>query len=84
MVVGEWAEVMIIWNQFFGGVLTLPHVMHGEGNGTPLQDSCLESPMDRGAWWAAVQGVVNSRTWLSDLTFTFHLHALEKEMTEAT
>ena len=48
--------------------------------GTPLQYSCLENPMDGGAWWAAVHGVVNSRTRLSDFTFTFHLHALEKEM----
>ena len=52
----------------------------GEGNGTPLQYSCLENPMDRGAWWAAVHGVAKSRTRLSDFTFTFHLHALEKEM----
>ena len=52
----------------------------GEGNGTPLQDSCLENPMDRGAWYAAVQGVTTSRTRLSDFTFTFHFHALEKEM----
>ena len=51
----------------------------GEGNGTPLQ-SCLENPMDGGAWWAAVHGVAKSRTWLSDFTFTFHFHALEKEM----
>ena len=36
--------------------------------------------MDRGAWWAAVHGVARSRTWLSDFTFTFHFHALEKEM----
>src|SRR5574341_1415446 len=50
-----------------------------EGNGTPLQYSCLESPMDRGAWWAAVHGVTKSRTRLSDFTFTFHFHALEKE-----
>ena len=42
----------------------------GEGNGTPLQYSCLENPMDRGAWWAAVQGVTKSRTRLSDFTFT--------------
>ena len=54
--------------------------MIGEGNGTPLQYSCLENPMDRGAWWAAVHGVAKSRTWLSDFTFTFHFHALEKEM----
>ena len=53
---------------------------YGEGNGTPLQYSCLENPMDRGAWWAAVHGVAKSRTWLSNFTFTFHFHALEKEM----
>ena len=52
----------------------------GEGNGTPLQYSCLENPMNGGAWWAAVHGVTKSRTWLSDFTFTFHSHALEKEM----
>ena len=51
-----------------------------EGNGTPLQYSCLENPMDGGAWWAAVHGVAKSRTQLSDFTFTFHFHALEKEM----
>ena len=49
-------------------------------NGTPLQYSCLENPMGRGAWWAAVHGVPKSRTRLSDFTFTFHVHALEKEM----
>ena len=52
----------------------------GEGNGTPLQYSCLENPVDRGAWWAAVHGVAKSRTRLSDFTLTFHFHALEKEM----
>ena len=52
----------------------------GEGNGTPLQYSCLENPMDRGAWRAAVHGVARSRTRLSDFTFTFSVHALEKEM----
>ena len=52
----------------------------GEGNGTPLQYSCLENPMDGGAWWAAVHGVVKSRTRLRDFTFPFHFHALEKEM----
>ena len=51
-----------------------------EGNGTPLQYSCLENPMDGGAWYAAVHGVAKSRTRLSDFTFTFHFHALEKEM----
>ena len=52
----------------------------GEGNGTPLQYSCLENPTDGGAWWAAVYGVTKSQTRLSDFTFTFHFHALEKEM----
>ena len=51
-----------------------------EGNGTPLQYSCLENPMDGGAWLAAVHGVAKSRIWLSDFTFSFHFHALEKEM----
>ena len=52
----------------------------GQGNGTPLQSSRLENPMDGGAWWAAVHGVTKSRTWLSKFTFTFHSHALEREM----
>ena len=52
----------------------------GEGNGTPLRYSCLENPMDGGAWQAAVHGVAKSQTRLSDFTFTFHFHALEKEM----
>ena len=52
----------------------------GEGNGTPLQYSCLENPMDGGAEKAGVHGVVKSQTQLSDFTFTFHFHALEKEM----
>ena len=52
----------------------------GEGNGTPLQYSCLENPMDGGARWAAVHGIAKSQTRLSDFTFTFHFHALEKEM----
>ena len=51
-----------------------------EGNGTPLQYSCLENPMDGGAWWAAVHGVTEGQTRLSNFTFTFHFHALEKEM----
>ena len=62
------------------------HICHvlvmkdGEGDGTPLRYSCLENPMDGGAWWAAVHGVAESWTRLSDFTFTFHFHALEKEM----
>ena len=52
----------------------------GEGNGTLLQYSCLENSMDGGAWKAAVHVVAEGRTQLSDFTFTFHFHALEKEM----
>ena len=52
----------------------------GEGNGIPLQYSCLKNPMDRGAWKAAVHGVAKSQIRLRDFTFTFHFHALEKEM----
>ena len=52
----------------------------GEGNGTPLQYSCLENPTERGAWCAAVHGVAKSQTWMSDFPFTFYFHALEKEM----
>ena len=59
---------LVVWGKF------------REGNGIPLQYSCLENPMDGGAWWAAVQGVAKSRTQLSDFTFTSHFHALEKEM----
>ena len=52
----------------------------GEGDGTPLQYSCLENPMDGEAWQAAVHGVRKSWTRLSNFTFTFHFHALDKEM----
>ena len=52
----------------------------GEGNGTLLQYSCLENPMDGGGWWAAVHGVAKNWTRLSNFTFTFHFDALEKEM----
>ena len=51
-----------------------------ESNGTPLQYSCLENPMDGGAWWATVHGVAKSRTRLSDFTFTFHFPTLGKAM----
>ena len=56
------------------------HRYDEEGNGNPLQDSCLENLMDRGAWSAAVHGVTTSGTQLNDFIFTFHFHALEKEM----
>ena len=49
-------------------------------DGTPLQYSCLENPMVGGAWWLAVHGVTDGQTQLSDFTFTFHFHPLEKEM----
>ena len=64
---------MIIWFLSFSLLIR-------EGDGTPLQYSWLENPTDGGAWWAAVQGVAKSRTRLSDFPFTFHFHALEKEM----
>ena len=54
--------------------------IYGEVNGTPLQYSCLENSVDGRAWWAAVHGVAESRTRLSDFTLFFHFHALEKEM----
>ena len=55
-------------------------LIRGEGNGTPLQYSCLENPMDGETWWAAVHRVAKSWTRLSNFTFTFHFHVLEKEM----
>ena len=58
----------------------MPSLTFFEGacDGAPLQDSCLENPMDGGAWWAAVHGVAEGRTRLSDFAFTFHFHDLEK------
>ena len=70
-------KINILWNHHPLGKV---YNTNGECNGTPLQYSCLENPMDGGAWWAAVHGVAKSRTRLSDFAFTFHLHALEKEM----
>ena len=61
-------------------VMTNLDSIFGEGNGTPLQYSCLENPMDGETWWAAVHGVAKSQTRLSDFTFTSHFHALEKAM----
>ena len=60
--------------------ITYYNLIYREGNGTPLHYSCLENPMDGRAWKAAVHWVAKSRTQLSDFTFTFHFHALEKEM----
>ena len=72
--------ISLFWMYLYSEFMIFIHSEIGEGNGTPLQYSCLENPMDRGAWWATVHGVVKSQTWLSDFTFTFHFHALEKEM----
>ena len=69
-------EIACMFLQFYNQLETLL----GEGDGTPLQYSCLENPMDGGAWWAIVHGVAKSQTRLSDFTFTFHFHALEKAM----
>ena len=54
--------------------ISQPHIVIGEGNGNPLQYSCLENPTDGGAWWATVHGVTKSRTRLSDFTFTSHCY----------
>ena len=62
------------WRLYIGGVKAR------QGDGTPLQYSRLENPMDGGAWWAAVRGVAKSRTRLSVFIFTFPFHALEKEV----
>ena len=71
----------LVKNTDSGPVFLCPNLLHdGEGDGTPLQYSCLESPMDGGAWWAAVHGVAKSRTRLSNFPFTFHFQALEKAM----
>ena len=52
----------------------------GEGNGNPLQYSCLENPMDGGAWWAPVHSVAKSRTRLSQLNLTFSILCQENPM----
>ena len=62
------------------GNLRFDSLAFRKDNGNPLQYSCLGNPMDGGAWWATVHGVTKSRTRLGFFTFTFHFHALEKEM----
>ena len=62
------------------GCILSPCLFNLYANGNPLQYSCLENPMDGGAWWATVHEVARSWTQLNDFTFTFHFHALEKEM----
>ena len=61
----------VLWQSLIVWYCTSLMLFSGEGNGTPLQYSCLENPMDEGAWWAAVRGVSKSRTRLSDFTFIF-------------
>ena len=74
------SDVPCILHDILHVLLVSHNLKHRESNGTPLQYSCLENPMDGGAWWAEVHGVTKSRTWLSDFTFTFHFHALEREV----
>ena len=70
------------WTTTKGWIWAFEQMQSGyrEGNGTRIQYSFLENPMDRGIWWATVHGVTKSRTWLSDFLFTFHFPALEKDM----
>ena len=76
-----WCKLSWLWVSSLHYVFVCSSALSfGEGNGNPLQYSCLENPMDRGAWWAAIHGVAKSRTRLSYFTFTFHFHALEKAM----
>ena len=78
VVVGGYLNTPLLHN--IAVLLCMPLPWIGKGNGTLLQYSCLENPMDGGAWKAAVHGVTEGRTRLSDFLFTFHFHALEKEM----
>ena len=57
-----------------GEYLSLSIHIAGEENGNPHQYSCLENPMDGGAWWATVHGVTKSQTRLTDFILTFHFH----------
>ena len=71
---------MLLQMAKFPSFLWLSGIPFREGDGIPLQYSCLENPTHGRAWWAAVHGVSKSRTRLSNFTFTFHFHALKKEM----
>ena len=77
---GSYIDFRLAFGSLFNSLGLIIYCIFREGDGTPLQYSCLENPMDGGAWWAAVHGIAKSRTRLSDFTFTFHSHALEKEM----
>ena len=74
-------QSLLVSTILLSALICLFYVPHfGEGNGTPLQYSCLENPMGGRAWSAAVHGVSKSQTRLNDFAFTFHFHAMEKEM----
>ena len=75
----EW--VAIAFSSNAGNPVSIPGLgrSHGEGNGIPLQYSCLGNPINRGAWRATVHGVTKSQTRLSDFTFTFHFHAWRRK-----
>ena len=76
-----WVVFLVLYCRFLLVIYFIHSSVYiGEGNGIPLQYSCLENPMDEGAWGAAVHGVAKSWTQLSNFTFTFHFHALQKEM----
>ena len=75
-----WIVVVRMGTHVLFMTLEFLDMYYRESNGTPLQYSCLENPMDGGAWVTTAHGVTKSRTWLSNFTFTFHFHALEKEM----
>ena len=79
------AETPVLWQHHYTPLIIKIFLMPltGEGNGTPLQCSCLENPTDGGARWAAICGVTQSRTRLSNFTFTFHFHALEEMATDS-
>ena len=71
---------ILSFKTFLSFINRLLVTIYGEGNGIPLQYPCLENPTDGRAWKAAVHGVAEGQTQLSDFTLTFHFHALEKEM----
>ena len=77
VVVTPWIYIRITGRFYiFSKKIPVPRTIPGEGNGTPLQYSCLENPMDGGAWWAADHGVAKSRTRLSDFALTFSLSCI--------
>ena len=77
---GTYMRTFLSWLTNSNSELDFLNTFVREGNGTPLQHSFLENPMDGGAWKAAVHGIAEGQTRLSDFPFTFHFHVLEKEM----